>query len=71
MTSTHLPHTVDHHMTRVDIPTGIAFDSFCDACEQAVPAFDAAHIRHITEIAVRDARHDRALRDHQPSHKSR
>ena len=49
MTSTHRPHTVDHHMTRVDIPTGMAFDSFCDAFEQAVPAFDAAHIRHITE----------------------
>jgi hypothetical protein len=42
-------HTVDHHMTRVDIPTGMAFDSFCDAFEQAVPAFDFAHIRHITE----------------------
>jgi hypothetical protein len=49
MTSTHLPHTVDHHMTRIDIPTGMAFDSFCDAFEQAVPAFDAAHIRDITE----------------------
>ena len=49
MTSTDRPGTVDHHMTRVDIPTGMAFDSFCDAFEQAVPAFDAAHIRHITE----------------------
>jgi Domain of unknown function DUF302 len=49
MTSTHQPHTVDHHMTRVDIPTGRAFDSFRDAFEQAVPALDAAHIRHITE----------------------
>jgi len=49
MTSTLGPHTVDHHMTRVDIPTGIAFDSFCDAFQQAVPAFDFAHIRRITE----------------------
>lgn len=49
MTSTHRPHPVDHHMTRVDIPTGMAFDSFCDAFEQAVPAFDFAHIRQITE----------------------
>jgi hypothetical protein len=49
MTSTHRPHTVDHHMTRVDIPTGRAFDSFRDAFERAVPALDAAHIRHITE----------------------
>src|SRR5260370_35549086 len=49
MTSTLGPHTVDHHMTRVDIPTGMAFASFCDAFEQAVPAFDFAHIRHITE----------------------
>ena len=49
MTSTHRPRRVDHHMTRVDIPTGMAFDSFCDAFEQAVPAFDAARIRHITE----------------------
>jgi hypothetical protein len=91
MTSTHRPHTVDHHMTRVDIPTGMAFDSFRDAFEQAVPALDAAHIRHITEnggtwediaaavaanapnenAAIRDDRYDRALRDHQPSHKSR
>ena len=38
-----------HHMTRVDIPTGIAFASFCDAFEQAVPALDFANIRHITE----------------------
>src|SRR5258708_419822 len=49
MTSTLGPHTADHHMTRVDIPTGRAFASFCDAFEQAVPAFDFAHIRHITE----------------------
>src|SRR5260370_13519282 len=49
MTSTLGPHTVDHHMTRVDIPTGMAFDSFSDPFEQAVPAFDFAHIRHITE----------------------
>lgn len=49
MTSTHRPHTADHHMTRVDIPTGMAFGSFCKAFEQAVPAFDFAHIRQITE----------------------
>jgi Domain of unknown function DUF302 len=49
MTSTLGPHTVDHHMTRVDIPIGMAFASFCDAFEQAVPAFDFADIRHITE----------------------
>ena len=49
MTSTLGPHRADHHMTRVDIPTGRAFASFCDAFEQAVPAFDAAHIRQITE----------------------
>src|SRR5260370_667583 len=35
MTSTLGPHTVDHHMTRVDIPTGMVFDF--------------AHIRDITE----------------------
>src|SRR6266851_2141612 len=91
MTSTLGPHTVDHHMTRVDIPTGMVFDTFCDAFEQAVPVFDFAHIRDITENggtwqdiaaassrkcsqrhdAIRDARHDRALRDHRPSHKGR
>jgi hypothetical protein len=49
MTSTLGPHTVDHHMTRVDIPTGMVFDTFCDAFEQAVPVFDFAHIRDITE----------------------
>jgi hypothetical protein len=49
MTSTLGPHTVDHRMTRVDIPTHMAFDSFCDAFGQAVPAFDFVHIRHITE----------------------
>ena len=49
MTSTHRPHTVDHHMIRVDIPAGMAFGSFCKAFEQAVPAFNFAHIRQITE----------------------
>jgi hypothetical protein len=49
MSSARRPRTVDHHMTRVDIPTGMTFDSFCDAFEQAVPAFDSARIRHITE----------------------
>src|SRR6266849_4931329 len=49
MTSTLGPHTVDHHTTRVDIPTGMVFDTFCDAFEQAVPVFDFAHIRDITE----------------------
>jgi Domain of unknown function DUF302 len=46
MTSTR---TVDHRMTRVDILTAMAFDRFCDAFEQAVPVFDSAHIRDITE----------------------
>jgi hypothetical protein len=36
-------------MTRVDISTGMALASFCDAFEQAVPAFDFAHVRDITE----------------------
>ena len=49
MTSTDRPRTVDHHMTRVDISAGMAFDSFCKAFEQAVPAFDFGHIRQITE----------------------
>ena len=49
MTGTLGPYTVDHRMTRVDIPTRMAFDSFCDAFEQAVPAFDFSQIRHITE----------------------
>jgi hypothetical protein len=43
------PRSVEHQMTRVDIPTSIAFDEFRRAFEQAAPAFDANAIRELTD----------------------
>ena len=43
------PRSIEHPMTRVDIPTGIAFDEFRRAFEQAAPAFDANAIRELTD----------------------
>jgi hypothetical protein len=43
------PRFVEHQMTRVDIPTGIAFDEFRSAFEQAAPAFDTNAIRELTD----------------------
>src|ERR1700749_3575425 len=43
------PRTVEHQMTRIDIPTGIAFDEFRSVFERAAPPFDANGIRHLTE----------------------
>ena len=40
--------TADHTMTRLDISTGIAFDDFRAAFEQAAPAFDPAPVQRIT-----------------------
>lgn len=59
MTST-VPRAVDHRMTRVDVPTGIAFDAFRAAFEHAAPAFDTARVQRITDNGgtwddVRDA----------------
>ncbi|MGH3645162.1 MAG: DUF302 domain-containing protein [Mycobacterium sp.] len=47
-------------MTRVDIPTGIAFDAFRVAFEHAAPAFDTVGVERITDNGgtwgdVRDA----------------
>src|SRR5580693_8184511 len=50
MTSTQ-PRALQHSMTRVDIPTGIAFDEFRAAFEEAAPAFDAAQIQQISDSA--------------------
>jgi uncharacterized protein (DUF302 family) len=50
MTNTQ-PRALQHRMTRVDIPTGIAFDEFRAAFEEAAPAFDAAHIQQISDSA--------------------
>jgi uncharacterized protein (DUF302 family) len=59
MTTT-VPRAVHHRMTRVDIPTGIAFDAFRAAFEHAAPAFDTARVQRITDNGgtwddVRDA----------------
>jgi hypothetical protein len=43
------PRTVEHQMTRIDIPTGIAFDEFRSAFERAAPPFDANGIRELTD----------------------
>jgi uncharacterized protein (DUF302 family) len=40
---------VEHQMTRIDIPTGIAFDEFRTAFEHAAPPFDANGIRQLTD----------------------
>jgi uncharacterized protein (DUF302 family) len=40
---------VEHQMTRVDIPTGIAFDEFRTALESAAPPIDANGIRQLTD----------------------
>jgi uncharacterized protein (DUF302 family) len=40
---------VEHLMTRIDIPTGIAFDDFRRAFEQAAPPFDADSIQALTD----------------------
>src|ERR1700737_4849080 len=50
MTSTQ-PRALQHSMTRVAIPTGIAFDEFRAAFEEAAPAFDAAQIQQISDSA--------------------
>jgi uncharacterized protein (DUF302 family) len=36
-----------HHMTRVDIATGVAFDDFVDALEKAAPPFDRPAMQRI------------------------
>ena len=43
------PRSIEHQMTRVDISTGIAFDEFRRAFEQATPAFDTNAIRELTD----------------------
>ena len=48
MTSTP-PRVLRHSMTRVDIPTGIAFDEFLAAFEDAAPVYDVAHIQQISD----------------------
>ncbi|MEE6175103.1 DUF302 domain-containing protein [Mycobacterium sp. 050134] len=47
--STFTGHITEHQMTRIDVPTDIAFDRFRAAFEQAVPAFDEDAIRALTE----------------------
>lgn len=37
-----------HFVTRLDIPTGMPFDAFCDAFETLAPLFDSALIDRIT-----------------------
>jgi uncharacterized protein (DUF302 family) len=39
---------VEHQMTRIEVPTGIAFDEFRSALERAAPPFDANGIRQLT-----------------------
>lgn len=41
--------TVQHSMTRLSISTGIPFDEFCTAFEQAAPPFDPAPFLQIAE----------------------
>jgi uncharacterized protein (DUF302 family) len=40
--------TTEHAVTRIDIPTGMGFDAFCDAFESLAPLFDGAAIERIT-----------------------
>jgi uncharacterized protein (DUF302 family) len=42
-------HTEPHTMTRVDINTGMAFDAFVTALEDAAPAFDPEPMQRIVE----------------------
>ncbi|HME14498.1 MAG TPA: DUF302 domain-containing protein [Mycobacterium sp.] len=49
---------VPHTMNRIDIPTGVQFDEFRAAFEQAAPPFDPATVQQITE---RDGTWDEVL----------
>jgi uncharacterized protein (DUF302 family) len=40
--------TTRHTMTRIDVPTGLSYDAFCDAFESLVPLFDITAIEHLT-----------------------
>jgi hypothetical protein len=40
-------HSEKHSMTRVDLATGVAFDEFVDAFEEAAPPFDPAPAQRI------------------------
>ncbi len=40
-------HREDHHMTRVDIATGVAFDEFVTALEKAAPPFNPDPMQRI------------------------
>jgi len=40
--------TTQHTVTRLDIPTGMQFGTFCDALESFAPLFDSAAIEEIT-----------------------
>jgi len=40
--------TTTHVVTRLDIPTGMPFDVFCDAFESLAPIFNSAAIERIT-----------------------
>lgn len=40
-------HRTDHTMTRVDVSTGVAFDEFVAALENAAPPFDLEPLRRI------------------------
>jgi uncharacterized protein (DUF302 family) len=40
--------TTRHDVTRIDLPTGMPFDAFCDAFESLAPLFDGAAIERLT-----------------------
>src|SRR5579875_2429956 len=42
-------HRHDHQMTRLDIATGVPFDEFVAALEQAAPAFDTEAVQRIVD----------------------